>query len=122
MSAYDVLTAEATCPWCGHLQTWRIQYKYGFCRLHENAIDGLILWSDSPNWRRHQRDYGRNVGGVVKVSAGAENRCVGCGRGNVYATITVENNRIRGVELSQAEPALGPDGYVQVDPSREIDR
>jgi hypothetical protein len=116
MGTYDVLLANAPCPWCGHDQPWRVQYKYGFCRLNEKRVCDLILWTDPPNWANVQRDHGKNVGGLVRVAGDTEHPCAQCGKREMQAILTIENNRIKAVTISREIADLGPEGYIQIDP------
>jgi hypothetical protein len=106
VSAFNVVTLEAACPFCGHQQSWRLQFKYGHCWQFEYSVADEIRWGGN--------DYGRNVGGHVRLPAVAEAQCSTCGRDDVEAAVHLRDNRIESVEMLRQPLML--DGYFEVLP------
>jgi hypothetical protein len=114
MGLFDVVTTKATCPFCGAVQEWRVQFKYGSCRQHEFKPGDRIQWSDPPSRAAPKYDYGANVGGFVRTAGIAENSCATCGRDGVEAVVLIKENVVQGIELLEEPAFLGGEGYQQV--------
>jgi len=111
MGIFDILTAKAQCPFCGHWQDWKILYKYGDCLKHEKSLGDKIEWSKE-SMRFY--DYGDNVGGNVQVPGVPEDKCQSCGVDRIYCIIAVKDNVIKGIELFENPVDVGKEGYRKI--------
>ncbi|XXY46102.1 SpoIIE family protein phosphatase [Sorangium sp. So ce269] len=112
MGLFDVITAQASCPGCGHSQEWRIQYTYGHCWQHEYRLGDSICWSDPPGRPAPLSDHGDNVGGLVTVPGLVEIGCARCGLEG-GATLWFRDNVIQKVEITPSEDG---GGYELIEP------
>ncbi|MRG98400.1 protein phosphatase 2C domain-containing protein [Polyangium spumosum] len=116
MGIFDIVVAEAECPRCGDLQPWRIQYKYGYCRLHEYTLGDAICWFDPPGRRAPLIDMGENVAGLVAVSGTPEAACRHCKVEPDEATVWFRDNVVESVEVGVPVPN---DDFIPVTPPLE---
>jgi hypothetical protein len=91
MGAFNTISFEASCPFCGNQQLWTIQFKYGNCRQFEYGIGDKLRWGGNKK--------GSNVGGEVKTGGLAEERCKRCATDSIAAVVYFTDNIIKRVEL-----------------------
>ena len=91
MSAFNTVTSNLSCPYCGENQEWSIQYKYGDCWQFNYVVGDIISWGGNDN--------GKNVGGKVRTDGIAENKCQSCGSEDLEAEVHFNNNKIESVKL-----------------------
>jgi len=106
MGCFNIVRAQALCPFCGAGQEWTIQFKYGDCWQYEYRVGDRLRWGGN--------DKGQNVGGEVRTDGSPEERCKGCGRDSVEAVVYFSGNIIKGVELVQ-QPLQLKDYYEKLD-------
>ena len=104
MGAFNTVTAEASCPYCSHKQTWTVQFKYGNCWQFEYTVGKKLRWGGNKK--------GQNVGGSVRTEGITEESCVKCGKHSIDAAVYFRDNIIERVELITAR--LGLKGYFEV--------
>jgi hypothetical protein len=85
--------ARPNCPHCGHSQSWRIQYKYGYCRQHEEEVGDAIAWFDPPG-----RAAPEHTGGFVTAGGAVGAPCEACGR-RADAALWFQDNVVHRVEM-----------------------
>ncbi|TWF40531.1 hypothetical protein FHW36_104213 [Chitinophaga polysaccharea] len=87
MGIYNILKLKScSCPNCQHIQSWAIQFKYGDCWRHEyNLFDELV-------WDRN--DVGVRAASIVLVEGISEDTCQNCLKGDFYARIFIDDNKI----------------------------
>lgn len=62
MGLYNSLHVRShACPFCGEVQDWSLQFRYGECSLNQYTLGDQLLWDG--------RDYGRPVAGPARVRA-----------------------------------------------------
>ena len=108
MGIFDRLIAQAPCPFCGLLQSWHVQFKYGACWLNDHHVGDMISRSDTPRWNEP-----RPVPGRVRVPGIAEESCSACGAEEVWAAIAVDDDRITGISLLRDEPREDERGVIE---------
>lgn len=79
MSAFNTVTAEASCPYCSHKQTWTVQFKYGNCWQFEYKIGNKLRWGGNKK--------GQNVGGNVRTEGITEESCGKCGKNSIDCAV-----------------------------------
>lgn len=82
------------CPACGYFQPWRVQFKYGEVWQNDHKLGGR-------GSARHLPPDGRS-----------EESCAKCGAKEIYAAITVEDDRMIAVELLTDSPNEGDDTVI----------
>lgn len=92
MSSFNTLKLnEHSCPHCGHLQNWTIQFKFGDCWQHEYSLFDELRWNGN--------DIGVQAASIVLVEGINENTCRNCLIEEVYARIFVDDNKLVAVSL-----------------------
>jgi hypothetical protein len=94
MGAFDRLIADLPCPYCGAVQAWRVQFKYGEVWQNEHKLGDMV-----PRGIYRRRRAAKPIPGGIRVSGAAEEPCSKCGAEEIYAAITVEDERMTAVEL-----------------------
>ena len=102
MGLCDIALVSARCPSCQHLVDWRLQYKYGFCGLHEYRPGDDICWLDPPGRDAPRSDFGDNTVGHVLVESIAENGCPRCASEFCPSLVFVDN-RLHGIASTPPE-------------------
>lgn len=106
MGAFNTVTTESSCPFCGQAKAWVVQFKYGNCWQTDYRIGNTLKWGGN--------DVGENVGGKVRTSGIAEKGCNNCGAEEVWAAVYLENNEIKTVQLLKQELNLGESYFERV--------
>ena len=91
MGAFNTIKSEVNCPFCGHRQSWTVQFKYGNCWQFEYKIGDKLRWGGNKK--------GSNVGGKVRTEGIAEEECQRCERGSITGVVYLSDNIIVSVEL-----------------------
>ena len=102
MSAFNILTADASCPSCGKTARFDIQFKYGNTWQLRYSIGDALKWG------------GNDVGepGHKKVVAeGAAGPCPHCRAEHLDFAVRIEDDRIASVEPSSAA-ADSREGFI----------
>ena len=108
MGVFDRLIAEAPCPFCGSAQSWHLQYEFGACWQNDHHVGDLIPRAQKPRWNDPPPIPGR-----VRVAGIAEEECPGCGAKEIWAAITIDDDRITGVELLKHVPREDDRGVIE---------
>jgi len=85
MGAFNMLTAEASCPNCGHQVVFEVQFKYGDTWQHRYLLGEKIKWGGN--------DIGRPGYRRVRVEA-IGGPCSHCGFDNLEFDIILDEDRI----------------------------
>jgi hypothetical protein len=108
MGAFNTISLEASCPFCGSQQQWTIQFKYGNCRQFKYGIGDKLRWGGNRK--------GSNVGGEVRTGGFAEERCKRCARGSIAAAVYLTDNIIERVDLLKEQLQI-PGYFEKIDRS-----
>jgi hypothetical protein len=103
MGAFNTVTVQGACPFCGHPAEWTVQFKYGNCWQFAYRIGDRLRWGGNKK--------GRNVGGRVRTDGIVEGRCARCSHDDIQAAVYFVDNVINTVELRRE--ALKIDGYYE---------
>ena len=103
MSAFNTITAAASCPFCGHTQEWNVQFKYGDCWQYDYSIGDRLRWGGNKK--------GSNVGAAVRAPGIAAEPCQQCSKDNIGAAVYFSDNVIKRIELLRQPLQLA--GYYE---------
>jgi hypothetical protein len=102
MGSFDCLVLDLPCPYCGASQTWRVQFKYGEVWQNDHKLGDMV-----PRGVLRRRHLPKPIPGRIRVAGYAEDPCTKCGADDIYAAITVEDDRMTAVELLTYIPKHG---------------
>lgn len=108
MSAFNVLSARATCPNCNHRVDFEVQFKYGDTWQHSYRLGDTVRWG------------GNQIGvpGRRKVLVeGVGGPCPDCGKDCIDFDLLIENDKLVRVESVRGiRKDLGREGFVVLEP------
>ena len=103
MSAFNILKTVCTCPICGKVEQFSIQFKYGSTWQHQYEIGESLRWGGN--------EIGVRTAKPVRVEA-IGGPCPNCATDNIEFDLMIEANQIKLViPLGLERLHASPDGF-----------
>jgi len=109
MGTFDRLIADLPCPYCGALEAWRVQFKYGDVWLRDHKVGDMVPRSSTA---RRYPPRPKPIPGRIRISGVAEHPCMKCGAEGPYVAITVDDDQMTAMELLTYMPDEDEDSVI----------